>query len=106
MLDQENELSKRRLEAAALISDREEACRELEKVSVIERIGVCFSVVFCSGCGLGGYIFSCGALAFPVGLSFPFCFVCFMVFVQVCVVLCAGPRVSRDPCAAKSPLCV
>ena len=33
MLDQENELSKRRLEAAALISDREEACRELEEVT-------------------------------------------------------------------------
>ena len=52
MLDQENELSKRRLEAAALVSDREKACQELEKVSVIERkVFLLFLWHVFGGCG-------------------------------------------------------
>ena len=42
MLDQENELSKRRQEAAALVSDREKVIKELEDVSGVD----CFLFAF------------------------------------------------------------
>ena len=71
MLDQENELSKRRLEAAALVTNQLEVCRELERVSVIERMGFCFSgMCFLVGVGLGVRQFM-----WCVGLDpAPFCF--------------------------------